>query len=331
MNFYCSNCKKTYPLNSLEYKCRCGGLFKLEKSKNEEINISVSLGEIETPIIKRNVLGLNVYFKMDYMMPTGSFKDRGAFAMINKLKEMGIDEVVEDSSGNAGASIAAYCAAAGIKCNIYLPENTSEGKIKQIKAYGSNIIKVKGTRDDTSKAILKAATKTYYASHVYNPLFFEGTKSMATEIYNQIGVPDYIFVPVGNGTMLLGAYLGFLEIGKLPKIIAVQASNCSPIYCKYRGIAPKDSKPTLGEGIGVGTPMRIDEIIEAVKQSGGDIIIVGEEEITKSLNLLWEMGIYVEPTSATVLAGALGYFDGKSVGDGEKIILPLTGTGLKKG
>ncbi|MBU2700177.1 threonine synthase [Sporomusaceae bacterium BoRhaA] len=154
--------------------------------------------------------------------------------MVNKLKELGIKEVVEDSSGNAGAAFAGYCAAAGIKGNIYLPENTSPGKIKQVNAYRANVVKVPGMREDTAKAILKAAENTYYASHVYNPLFFEGTKSLAYEIYEQIDIPDYIVVPAGNGTMLLGVYRGFKELGKLPRIIAVQSKNCAPLFSKFK-------------------------------------------------------------------------------------------------
>jgi threonine synthase len=135
MHFCCSVCEKDYPVEGLHYQCKCGGLFKLHKEREEKITAAVSLGEVKIPIVKRNLQGREVYLKLDYMQPTGSFKDRGAFAMVHKLKELGIKEVVEDSSGNAGAAFAGYCAAAGIKCNIYLPESTSPGKIKQIKAY----------------------------------------------------------------------------------------------------------------------------------------------------------------------------------------------------
>ena len=271
MHFHCSICGKVYPISGLDYKCECGGLFNLNKTKEEEIPITVSLGEVRTPILWRNLQGRKVHLKLDYMNPTGSFKDRGAFVMVNKLKELGIKEVVEDSSGNAGAAFAGYCAAAGIKCNIYLPESTSAGKIKQISAYKANIVKVPGTRDDTAKAILKAAETTYYASHVYNPLFFEGTKSLAYEIYEQIGIPDYIVVPAGNGTMLLGIYKGFKEIGQLPHIIVVQSKNCAPIFSKFKNQPAPEMKSTVAEGIAILEPKRIDEMIAAVKDSKGDI------------------------------------------------------------
>lgn len=329
MHFFCSICGKVYPIEGLDYQCGCGGLFKLHKPKDEKIPITISLGEVETPILKRTLQGRQVWLKIDYMQPTGSFKDRGAVVMINKLKELGITEVVEDSSGNAGAAIAGYCAAAGINCSIYLPENTSAGKIKQISAYKANVVKVPGTRDDVAKAILKASKTTYYASHVYNPLFFEGTKSIAYEIYNQIGVPDYIVVPVGNGTMLLGAYQGFKEIGKLPRIIAVQSEYCSPVYSKFRKFPKAEMKSTVAEGIAVGTPKRIDEMIEAVKESHGDIITVSDERVMDAQRMLGEMGIYMEATSGAAVAGFLQCFD---VADSNRlnILVPLTGTGLKK-
>lgn len=329
MHFFCSVCGKTYPIEGLDYQCECGGLFKLDNTTGEKISNPVTLGEVTTPMLKRVLQGRAAYLKIDYMQPTGSFKDRGAFVMINKLKELGITEVVEDSSGNAGAAIAGYCAAAGIKCNIYLPENTSAGKIKQIGAYQASVIKVPGTRDDVAKAVLTAAKSKYYASHVYNPLFFEGTKSLAYEISEQVGIPDYIVVPVGNGTMLLGIYQGFKEIGKLPRIIAVQSENCAPVYSKFQSRSAGEMQATVAEGIAVGTPKRIDEMIEAIKESGGDIITVDDECVINAQQMLGAMGIYTEATSGAAVAGFLKYFDAC---DSQQftVVVPLTGTGLKK-
>ena len=328
MHFYCSKCNKEYPLETFNYQCECGGLFKLRKAPHEKINPTVSLGEVTTPLLERTLQQRKVYLKLDYMNPTGSFKDRGAFALINKLKEMGITEIVEDSSGNAGAAIAGYSAAAGIKCNIYLPADTSAGKIKQIQAYGANVVKVPGSRDATAKAILQAAKETYYASHVYNPLFFEGVKSLAYEIYEQIGIPDYIFVPAGNGTMLLGVYLGFKEIGALPRIIAVQSEKCAPVSRRFHNLPAEEASPTVAEGIAIGAPRRIDEMIEAVRDSKGDFITVDDESVLAAQKLLGEMGLYIEATSGVTVAGFLQYF--ADVKPGQKIVVPLTGIGLKK-
>lgn len=329
MHFYCSDCGKTYPIEGLDYHCECGGLFKLAKQPVEKITTTISLGEVQTPLLQRTLQGRKVYLKLDYMQPTGSFKDRGAFALVNKLKEFGIKEVVEDSSGNAGAAIAGYCAAAGIKCNIYLPASTSPGKIKQIKAYNANVVKVPGTRDDTATAILQAAETTYYASHVYNPLFFEGVKSLAYEIYAQIGVPDYVVIPAGNGTMVLGVYQGFKEIGQLPRIIAVQSKNCAPVFSKYKRQPVGEMKATAAEGIAIQVPKRIDEMIAAIKDSNGDIIVVDDEAVTAAQEMLCAMGIYIEATAGAAVAGMLQYFQADG-DDNCKIVVPLTGMGLKK-
>lgn len=329
MHFYCGECGKTYPIEGLDYQCQCGGLFLLHKERGEEIAPMISLGEVETPVLTRAVSGVSMNLKLDYMRPTGSFKDRGAFVMINKLKELGVREVAEDSSGNAGAAVSAYCAAAGIKCTIYLPEATSEGKIKQAKAYGAEVKKVPGSRDDVARAILEAVKTTYYASHVYNPLFFEGTKSIVPEIVRQVGVPDYIFVPVGNGTMLLGVYKGFQELGSLPRIIAVQSSRCAPVYAEFKGLPSLPQEPTAAEGIAVGSPRRMGEMLAAIKDSGGDIITVEDTQVLEVKDQLARMGIYCEPTAGAAPAGAIKYFAGKPAG-GLNILVPLTGFGLKK-
>jgi len=329
LHFYCSNCEKTYPVGGLDYQCECGGLFKLHRTKGEKLGREIALGEVKTPLVPRRLQHLDLLLKLDYLSPTGSFKDRGAFAMINVLRQLGIREVVEDSSGNAGAAIAGYCAAAAIQCHIYLPESTSPGKIKQISAYKADVVKVPGTRDDTAKAILQAAEKTYYASHVYNPLFFEGTKSLAYEIEEQMGVPDYIVVPAGNGTMLLGAYIGFKEIGRLPRIIAVQSKNCAPLYHRFHHQPGGEIKATVAEGIAISQPKRMEEMLQAVSESNGDVVAVDDESVLKAQEMLGEIGIYVEATAGAAVAGALAYFK-EGYDRNLKIVVPLTGTGLKK-
>jgi threonine synthase len=329
MRFFCEKCGKTYPIDGLKYKCDCGGLFKLRKDGSESVELPISLGEAQTPLVRKEIYGARVLFKMDFQMPTGSFKDRGSAVLINKLKKMGIDEVVEDSSGNAGASIAAYCAAADIKCHIYVPESTQAHRIRQISAYGAKIVKVPGGRDNAASAAQEAAGKTYYASHVYNPLFFEGTKSLAYEIYVQIGFPDTIFVPAGNGTMLLGAYIGFKELGLLPRIIAVQSENCCPLYNRFNDMLLQDeTKHTIAEGISIPHPPRLDEMVSAVRESRGNVMTVSEEEIKAANEMLGKMGIYVEDTSATVVAAARKYFK-NGYNNMRKVVIPLSGTGLK--
>lgn len=329
MRFFCEKCGRAYPINGLAYKCGCGGLFKLRKEGKESVDLPITLGEVTTPLVKKEIYGAKVFLKMDYLMPTGSFKDRGSIVLINKLKEQGIREVVEDSSGNAGASVAAYCAAADIKCRIFVPESAPGSKLEQIAAYGAEIVKVPGSRENASKAAQDAAQKTYYASHVYNPLFFEGTKSMAYEIYMQMGFPDTIFVPAGNGTMLLGAYIGFKELGFLPRIVAVQSESCCPLYNAFNGLPRTEAGPTIAEGIAIASPPRLEEMAAAVKESGGSVVTVSDDEIRAANEVLGKMGVYVEDTSATVAAAVKKYYR-KGFNNMRKVVVPLTGSGLKR-
>ena len=330
MRFFCERCGRTYPIDGLAYKCECGGLFKLRKDGSESVELPVSLGEAQTPLIRKELYGARALLKMEYQLPTGSFKDRGSVVLVNKLKKMGITEVAEDSSGNAGASMAAYCAAAGIKCHVYVPDDTPAPRLRQMAAYGAHVVKVPGGREKAALAAQEAAKKIYYASHVYNPLFFEGTKSMAYEIYVQIGFPDTVFIPAGNGSLLLGTYIGFKELGLLPRIIAVQSENCCPLYNRFNEmLLQAETKPTIAEGIAIPHPLRLDEMAAAVRESRGSVMTVSEDEIRAANEMLGKMGIYVEDTSATVVAAAKKYFK-NNINNMRKVIIPLTGTGLKK-
>ena len=330
MYFYCEKCKKKYPMNTLSYKCECGGLFRLYKDKHEEMAHDITIGEMRTNLLKIEVDHIAYHLKMENLQPTGSFKDRGAYTLINELHKLGIERIAEDSSGNAGASIAAYAAAAGIDCTIFVPEGIASKKLEQIRSYGARVEKVKGNRLDTCQAIKQRLDGAYYASHVYNPLFAEGMQVLANEIYEQLGghVPDYVFMPVGNGTMLLGLYYGFMELGRLPHLVAVQHKDCSPLYEAYHGLPATPRKKNIAEGIYIETPFRLQEMIVAVKNSFGDVIEVNDDDILKAKALLGRHGIYVEPTSAAALAGARKVFaQGKP--DNYQVVIPLTGSGLK--
>lgn len=304
----------------------------------DNVDPSISLGEGMTPLLHRQLGSNSVYLKLEYLCPTGSFKDRGAAVLMAKVKEWGIKRIVEDSSGNSGAAIAAYAAAAGIECEIYLPEATSDRKIKQIKSYGAKVVKVAGNRDATADATMEEAQSTYYASHSWNPIFFEGTKTVAYEIWEQLGhtAPDSIVVPIGSGTMLLGMYAGFLDllqlkqIDRLPRIIAVQSVHCTPVYTELYGLAPNPVNRTVAEGISVGQPVRLEELVEAVKTTAGEILLVEDDEVLRGTEELGLMGVYIEPTSGTVVAGYHQAVAKGLIKPGERVVLPMTGIGLKK-
>ena len=203
----------------------------------------VTLGEGMTPLIPLDAAAdSGHYVKLDYLCPTGSYKDRGASVLLTHLKALGVEEVVEDSSGNAGAAIAAYCARAGIRCTIYCPASTSKGKLAQIAAYGAELKLVEGNRMATTEAVKDAAKSICYASHNWHPFFLEGTKTLAFEIVEQLGgdAPANVICPVGFGSIYLGLFIGFralCEAGVIecvPRLLGVQAAACCPIYNAYR-------------------------------------------------------------------------------------------------
>lgn len=358
----CQNCNRTYPLDVLIWRCHCGGLlnvnfeaqFDIGKITARKPNLwryreaipvadeasLVSFSEGFTPLLTLDFSGRRVYVKADYLFPTGSYKDRGATVLISRLKANGVKKIVEDSSGNAGAAIAAYAARAGMECEIYVPASAPAGKGVQIRSYGASLVRVPGSREDTARAVGEAARNACYASHAWDPFFFQGTKTFSYEVTEQLGwkAPDAVVLPVGNGTLLLGAFIGFKDlrhagiIEKLPAIIGVQAENCAPLYTAFKqnlekipGIVPGE---TAADGIAIAAPIRGAEILGAVKQSRGTFITVNEAEIRQSFRELGLMGIYVEPTAAATIAGLKKYL--KTAEENAVVVSTLSGSGLKE-
>ena len=357
----CSKCRKEYNVNHPIWQCECGGLLDLEftakfdirKIANRKPNLwryrealpiqndgnITSFDEGFTPLIPIDFGNISIWIKQDHLFPTGSYKDRGASVLISKVREIGIRHIVEDSSGNAGCAIAAYSARAGISCEIYVPSNTSPAKLAQIYQYGARLTKIPGSREDTARAVFESAQSNYYASHSWNPYFFQGTKTFAYEIWEQLGwkVPDSIIIPVGNGTLLLGAWIGFKDllksgmIDQVPKLIAVQSSNCAPLALAFnksmREPVPINPLPTLAVGIAIAEPIRGHQIIDAVRQTGGSFISVDDAEILQAMVKMHKKGFYIEPTAATVIA-ALNQL--KNHKESKEIwVTVFTGHGLK--
>jgi len=302
---------------------------------------AVSLGEGWTPLLLRPWRGLDLHWKLEYVMPTGSFKDRGMTTMISYLKQHGITEVLEDSSGNAGASLATYAAAAGMRCRIMVPASASYPKIAQMAAHGADVVAVSGTRQQVAEAALREAEHMFYASHNRQPFFLEGTKTLAYELWEQLGfrVPDNVIVPVGYGANVLGCERGFAElmrageIDRMPRIFGVQAARVSPLAQAFdegledfKDISPQ---PTLAEGIASQRPTRGRAILKAVRDTHGRIVAVSEDEIIAALRALAGMGFYVEPTCASVGAALDRLIADRYISPGETTVAVLTGTGLK--
>ena len=361
MKYVCSRCGKEEDAATRKPRCECGGLWNLEFERpkfsldlvdRDEWSIfryrafmpplggawrAVSLGEGLTPVVRFDD---DLSLKMDYFMPTLSFKDRGAAVLVSHCRAVGVESVAQDSSGNAGNSVAAYCARAGIACEIFVPEGTSPKKIDMIRAHGAAANVIPGSRDHCAD-VCRAAVRErglYYANHVYNPFFYEGTKTYLYEIYEQLGrVPRNIFVPVGNGTLYLGvvkALEEFLAVGLIagmPNVVLMQSENCAPLLEAWRSgdtePARIDPRPTLAEGIAIGRPMRGEAILASVRKYDFKIVAVPEDAILACRRELAAKGIYCEHTTAANYAGYRRYCE--LYGRTPDSVIPMCGAGLK--
>lgn len=371
MNIQCTNCKLPYPDDSLPYRCpRCGGFFDYAGPlpydpatvRADQPGIwryahsfglpegtpPVSLGEGNTPLVWVPAFGQQVAFKCEYLNPTGSFKDRGSAPIAAFLRQRGVSIAVEDSSGNAGASFAAYAARAGIQARVFVPDAASGPKRQQIEAYGAQVVRIMGPRSNASKAALKAVDKNgsdqgvlfeslpAYASHAYLPFNLPGYATLAYELVEQMGVaPGSLVLPVGQGGFLLGIYRGFEalrlsgQISRIPRLVGVQARACAPLWALYSygpaGMGWAAEGPTLAEGIRVLQPLRGDAVLAAVSNSQGMLAAIDEENILPGRDELARLGFYVEPTSAVVWEALKQLIDRLTA----PVAVVLTGSGLK--
>nr|ABZ06470.1 putative Pyridoxal-phosphate dependent enzyme [uncultured marine microorganism HF4000_010I05] len=312
-----------------------------------DANSVVSLGEGNTPCVELQstgeFLGLcGLYGKLEFLNPTGSFKDRGTAIMISVAREQGVAEIVEDSSGNAGASVAAYAARTGIRAHIFVPASAPAAKIQQIKVYGAQTHSVEGPREATTDAAVAFSNEhgLVYASHNLSPYFIEGTKTFPYEVASQWAddLPEHLVIPVGNGSLFIGAWKGFQElldggqISKMPRIHCVQAMAISPIVAAYRGgeWSPKAGARTVAGGIASASPPRKPQMLAVLGATDGVAVAVEEEEILEwQLQLARREGIYAEPTSAAAFAGLARLVEMGTIRSSETVLVPITGSGLK--
>ncbi|WP_418284046.1 pyridoxal-phosphate dependent enzyme [Halorubrum sp. DTA46] len=302
----------------------------------------------------------NAAFKLEYVFPTGSFKDRGATATLTRARELGVFRVVEDSSGNAGAAIATYAARARIDAEVYVPADAKDAKLRAIRRAGAEPVRIEGTRADVTDACVAAlndggseggdrggteggddrADGAWYASHAWNPAFFEGTATFAYETALQRGwnAPDAVVTPLGHGTLFLGAYWGFrrLEragwIDEVPRLFGAQAAGVAPIVRELHGPDAADPNGRINEaadGIQIAEPVRKAEIIDAIATSGGDAVAIAESAVDRELDRLHRAGFYTEPTCAVAPAALRELRDRGTIAPDDDVVVPLTGSGLK--
>jgi threonine synthase len=362
VNYVCASCGSKYPLSPVRWRCNCGGLLDItaprvrvedfDKSRTGVWRYSsllppisagarLNLGERSTPLVRVEDLG--VHLKLEYWSPSGSYKDRGAAILVSRLKADSVKRIVLDSSGNAGAAMATYSAAAGLDCQVFVPAGNSVAKLAQVVAVGGRVQRVEGTRQDATAAAMRAP-KAFYASHNWSPDFAAGLGTLGFEMWEQLGyeVPSSVIAPCGNGGILLGVRRGFQSLvdahlaSHVPKLIGIQSTAFNAVeVAMNRGLdvtEPIDTgHGTVAEGIACRNPIRGAELIAAITGTGGSALSVSDEEIVSASLRLAERGYYVEPTAAVGFAGFLRM---RELGDeqlGDSPVVVLSGVGLKAG
>jgi threonine synthase len=363
---FCSNCHRPYPSDMLPYRCpTCTGIYDLPVlpaynspsidpvqpgiwryrhtfglPENAPV---VTLGEGNTPVVWAELFGGKVAFKLEFINPSGSYKDRGSAVLMSFLKSRNVLAAVEDSSGNAGASFAAYAGRMGMRATIFVPGSTSGPKCRQIEAYGAEIKHVQGSRKNAADAALQAADQgAVYASHAFLPHGLAGYATLAYELYEQLGsAPGTVVVPVGQGNLLLAIGRGFKAlhtaglVTEMPRLVGVQASACAPLWAMFTyGGAGMSSQllfhlvaegDTLAEGVRVAHPIRGDAVLSLLSSQNGLMLAVDEADILPGRDALARLGLYVEPTSAIVWSALRQNLDQMP----EPVVVVLTGSGLK--
>jgi threonine synthase len=357
----CSTCNR-YSDEMLDFKCpHCGGVLGIKTDLSfdpQEIryqdyslwrysrffpyigeNDVITLGEGWTPLVE---FTRNVHFKLENLNPTGSFKDRGSTTLISaihgQVKKKG-GYIAEDSSGNAGASIAAYSARAQLKAKIYVPKNVSGPKFNQIKSYGMPAVKVAGSRSQVAQRAQQAEKGKFYVGHIFHPFFRDGIRTLAYEIAEQLNwkIPERIYLPVSAGTLLLGVIIGFRHladsgiISNVPKIVACQTRQVSPLYHRIRKLkyrAPK-KVTSIADALVSTNPPLLDLMIKELQEIRGDVEMVDENEILNAFTELAHKGFFVEPGSAVAYAAYQKQLKNKETSKAEETVIVLTGHGLK--
>jgi threonine synthase len=301
----------------------------------------ITLGEGCTPLIARRIGGVEVLLKCEWFNPTCSFKDRGASVMLSLLRAQGITHVLEDSSGNGGAAVSAYAAAGGMAATILTPASTSPAKTVQMRAHGATVELIPGTRQDTADAAVARSDSIFYASHNWHPFFLHGTKTLAYELWEDLGfrAPDNIITPCGAGSNVLGCGIGFAEllraeqINTMPRIFAAQPANCAPIAAAFLAgseeAVPTAIAPTMAEGTAIAQPIRMREVLGILRETVGGAVMLTEAEIGAATLDLARTGIYVEPTCAQVAAAFAKLLETGTITPEQTTVLVMTGTGLK--
>ncbi len=377
MNLRCVECGKVLPPEML-YECDdCGGILEVIHPNGVETDGAlqtsmwryskklpvrspdhiVSLYEGMTPMhralrMEQSLSGFRgiVYIKDETTNPTGSFKDRLVSVAISRAQELGCNGIICASSGNAGASAAAYAAKVGLKAIIVAPSHTPIEKLTQISGYGATVVLIDGHYSHSYRFAERLAKEFNYVNVTttyLNPYGTDGLKTVGYELYEQTGgeIPDYVFVPVGSGPLVKGVYQGFQEALResgdarkgIPKIIAVQAAGCSPIvkafYSGDMEVTAWDQPATIASGISdplIGYEKDGTYTLRLIRESGGGAVSVTDHEIRNAMRILAQSeGVLAEPTGACSLAGFIKMQQNHRISQDSKVVCMVTGHGYK--
>lgn len=358
----CINCGQTFDPDPWLFKCpKCGGLLEFKAQLNitwselkkrplrvwryrellPSVQNPISLDEGGTPLIRSNIFK-NAYIKFEGANPTGSFKDRGMTVAITIAKEAGAKSVIVASTGNTAASASAYAARAGLNCYILLPKGSvAQGKLAQVSLHGAKIFEVQGNFDTALQIVINLSNnKSLYPLNSFNPWRLEGQKTIAFEIYDQLGCPDWVVVPVGNAGNISAIWKGFKELKelglckKLPRMVGVQAEGAAPIATAWIKKLDKPSfienPNTIATAIKIGKPVNWPKAWRAVKESNGTFITVTDTEIINAQKLLAKTdGIGAEPAGASGIAGLKKLIEQGVIDKEEQTVIIVTGHALK--
>lgn len=288
-------------------------------------------------------LGMNdLYVKDDGQNPTASLKDRASIVAVVKAMEEKAKIIACSSTGNAASSLAGSAAAMGLKTFIFVPSRAPQGKIAQLLVFGAHVISVQGSYEDAFRLSAEAIERWgwYNRNAAINPYLVEGKKTVALEIAEQLRweIPDWVVVSVGDGCTIAGVWKGFKDlylagwIDRLPKIVGVQSTGCSPLVDAFQEDRPwrPAEENTIADSIAVGVPRNPEKALRAVRESGGTMVAVQDEEILKAMRQLGRTsGIFGEPAGVTGMAGLKQLVEVGKIQSHEKVVVIITGNGLK--
>ena len=377
----CVTCRKTFPLE-VRYSCAdCGGILEVlydyeplqRETAAEDLIPEPGLGlwrykhllpvsqeaamltlhEGGTPLIHgRNLAGKigagELYLKDETRNPSGAFKDRPMTVGISKARELGCRAVTTASSGNGAASLAVYAAKAGLPCFIFVPEGTPIGKVAHAVTAGAQVIKVRGDYSNSYRTAKQAAADYSWmnvTTTFLNPYTFEGDKTVAYELYRQLGrkVPDWILIPTGAGPLVYGIFKGLTELkrfgltARMPRLVAVQSEGCQPIAAAFNGgqerVKAWDEVKTVASAIA--DPLRGYErdgelVLRVLRESRGLALAVSDAEMLQDVRLLAATeGVYDEPAAAAAVSALRRLLASGGIGKADQVVCLVTGHGLK--